>query len=187
MYAEPFYPFHLSRMSKYLATSLALASVALLAGCTGSVSENNPDTDNGAYLEGDADSSLEGAMGNGGVASLAEELREEGMTVNVATAQNSSTPIFPSATAYTLSVNGQDIQAYEYADEDAAEQDEADISPDGSTVGGSSIAWVGSPHFYRMDNVILVYLGNNPAIIEALEDVAGPPFAGQGAATSSAS
>lgn len=166
-------------MPKYLATSLALASVAVLAGCTGSVSDN--DSYSSTPMDVDADASL--AMNPGeGLAGIAEELRDEGMTVNFSAAQSSAQPIFPLATPYTLSVNGQDIQAYEYASEDAAQDDEGNISADGSMVEGTTVTWVGTPHFYRYDNVILVYLGNNATITQALEDLAGPPFAGEGAA-----
>ena len=56
--------------------------------------------------------------------------------------------------------------------------DAAKISPSGSPIGTSMPNWMRPPHFYRKDNLILIYLGDNPRVRSALEAQAGPQIAG---------
>ncbi|MDP6823230.1 MAG: hypothetical protein QF554_08050 [Dehalococcoidia bacterium] len=47
--------------------------------------------------------------------------------------------------------------------------------PDGSTV---SVRWIGPPHFFLIDNVIALYIGEDATVLSALLGVAGESFAG---------
>ncbi len=88
-----------------------------------------------------------------------------------------------------ITVNGEDVWVYEYADSAAAVQDAAYISPDGgqitvpdpddpSIVTVSIIEWMAIPHFYRSGRIIVQYVGEDPSLISLLESLLGPQFAG---------
>lgn len=73
-------------------------------------------------------------------------------------------------------VNGGTVRVFEYATAGAADQDAAQVSPNGSTIGLSQIHWVEPPHFYRKDAFILLYLGGDASVLAAMERVCGPQF-----------
>ena len=106
---------------------------------------------------------------------LVEGLRGAGVTVEVG--GDIQQPFF-SVAGRTLMVNGQTVQVFEYASEAAMQREAALVSPDGGTIGTSSILWTATPHFYRKGLLIVVYLGADPAVRRALESVLGPQFAG---------
>lgn len=78
-----------------------------------------------------------------------------------------------------IKVNSEDVQVFEYSDENAANQEAASISPDGSTVGTTMVSWVGPPHFFRARKIIVLYIGEDQAVINLLEGSLGKQFAGR--------
>jgi hypothetical protein len=78
----------------------------------------------------------------------------------------------------SLRVQGADVQVFEFADADAAQAAMATIGPDGNPAT-MMITWVAAPHFYQAGQVIVLYIGNDTAITDALTDVMGPQVAGQ--------
>jgi hypothetical protein len=86
---------------------------------------------------------------------------------------------FFSVPGKVISVDGEHVQIFEYADRASAEKDAALVSPDGMTVGLTRPHWLAPPHFYRRQNVIVLYLGSDARLIKALERRLGPPFAGR--------
>ncbi len=76
-------------------------------------------------------------------------------------------------------VNGERVQVMNYGDAAALEAEATRISPDGSSVGTTMVMWVGSPHFFRTESLIALYVGESPTVIEALAKVMGPQFAGR--------
>jgi len=65
----------------------------------------------------------------------------------------------------------------------------SEIPEDASYIdsGGSSysngklsvnISWASFPHFFKNENIIVLYVGEDSSIIEALEDIMGEQFAG---------
>lgn len=94
-----------------------------------------------------------------------------------------------SVDARDVTVNGSNIQVWEYEDAAAADTEAALISPDGSSIKIPinndeqifkicSYAWIAPPHFYKASNLIVLYVGDNQAVIDALETILGPQFAG---------
>jgi len=94
-----------------------------------------------------------------------------------------------------VSVNGETIQVYEYPDVLAADTEAGFVSPNGYNIsvplgdgryGGPHYEWVGAPHFYKKDRVIVLYveegggffIGDDPPLVEVLQRALGPPFAG---------
>lgn len=78
-----------------------------------------------------------------------------------------------------IQVRGGDIQVFQYRDTAATEAQAAPISPDGATVGTTKLQWVGPPHFYKQGNLLVLYVGDDARVLQALESVLGRQFAGR--------
>ena len=111
--------------------------------------------------------------------SLIDNLREVGATID--TGGVIQQPCF-SVDTRAITVNGSDVQVFEYDDSAAADTEAAFISPDGSSINNNEqicmISWVAPPHFYKASNLIVLYVGDNQALIDVLETVLGSQFAG---------
>jgi len=108
--------------------------------------------------------------------SLIDNLRANDATVNPA--GEIEQPFF-SVTGFSIQVNGASVQVFEYNSAEDAEADASPVSTDGSSVGTSRPFWVNDPHFYYKEKIIVLYLGDDPAIKELLESVLGSQFAGR--------
>ena len=75
-------------------------------------------------------------------------------------------------------VDGDDLQVFEYRNESAASADASRISRDGGTVGTSAIAWIAPPHIFRKGPMIVIYLGSHARIRDALAAELGSQIAG---------
>lgn len=71
-----------------------------------------------------------------------------------------------------------EVQSYQYRDAKVAEADAQGITPAGNP-RTMQIDWVGPPHFYRRERVIVLYVGTDAAALELLSGVLGPQFAGR--------
>jgi len=78
-----------------------------------------------------------------------------------------------------IRVRDEDVQVYQYPNVAVADREAALISPDGSSVGKTKIHWIGSPHFYKKERLLVLYLGDNGKVLKLLETVLGKPFAGK--------
>ncbi len=112
-----------------------------------------------------------------GTGDLIDLLLATGADVNV-TAEVVKQPFFSVAGTIIL-VDGERVQVMEYRDPAALEAEAAHISPDGSSIGTTMVSWVAPPHFFRTETTIVLYVGENPKVIEALTSVLGPQFAGR--------
>jgi hypothetical protein len=114
-----------------------------------------------------------------GLVKLTDALRMNGQLVEFGDAIDQ--PFF-SVSGQIILVNGEDVQVFEYPDAAASAAEAAQISPDASSVGTSMMTWVATPHFYALDRVIVLYVGDNQAVLDALNELLGRPVAeGQGA------
>ncbi len=113
--------------------------------------------------------------------SLIDNLRQAGATVEPA---GEIIQDFFSVRGQVIKVNGDDVQVFQYGDKTAAEAEESLVSPDGSSIGTSMPFWVGPPHFYKADRLIVLYVGDNTGVIDVLEDELGQQFAGRSAGRS---
>ena len=86
---------------------------------------------------------------------------------------------FISVQGRMIKVGGEDVQVFQYAHTKAAAEQAALVSPDGNAVGTSMIHWIGSPHFFRKDLLLVLYIGDDEKVIKALEAVLGRQFAGK--------
>lgn len=86
---------------------------------------------------------------------------------------------FFSVEGQTVKLNGADLQVFEYADATAMEEDASLVAPDGGSIGTSMVTWIDPPHFYKAGRIIVLYLGSDQAVLDLLNQVMGPQFAGQ--------
>jgi len=59
----------------------------------------------------------------------------------------------------------------------AAEEDARGIGPDGQPA--TAMAWAAPPHFFRKERALVLYLGDDPALLALLAALLGPQFAGR--------
>lgn len=107
--------------------------------------------------------------------SLITELRTHGVTAKRAVAV--SQPFF-AVKGQVVSINGETVQIFVYLNAKAAENDASHVSSTWTSVGTSMLSWLAPPHFYRRNNLIALYVGQDATINRALESVLGPQFAG---------
>lgn len=108
--------------------------------------------------------------------SLVNALKAAGVTVE---AGEPVTQEFFGVEGQTIKVNGMDLQIFEYETAEAMEKDAAQVAPDGGSIGTSMVMWMDTPHFYKIGRMIVLYLGNDQAILNTLNKVIGPQFAGR--------
>ncbi|OGO59312.1 MAG: hypothetical protein A2029_05020 [Chloroflexi bacterium RBG_19FT_COMBO_47_9] len=109
-------------------------------------------------------------------AHLVAELRTRGATVEIG--ETIEQPFF-TVSGQSLKINGVDVQVYEYASTEAMQADTAQVSADGSSVGTSMVTWVSSPHFFKLGQLLVLYVGDDSAIIDVLKSTLGEQFAGR--------
>ena len=86
-------------------------------------------------------------------------------------------PIFP-VEAQNLSVDGEQVQVFEFADE-AARQAAADtIEANGFIIGTMAVDWIGQPNFWSQGRLIVLYVGEDEATIRLISDLMGDPITG---------
>jgi hypothetical protein len=114
--------------------------------------------------------------GNGtDYASFVEALRADRIDVK---AEGAVEQPFFSARGKVISVYDDLVQVFEYRNAAMAEKDAAAVSADGRTVGKTKPHWIGPPHFFKKDRLIVLYLGDNQKLLKALQARLGPQFAG---------
>lgn len=78
----------------------------------------------------------------------------------------------------SLCVAGQEVRVYVFATPEEQQAVAARIDPrDPSNLGTSMVAWAGDPKFWQADRIIVLYLGEQPAVEAGITSVLGQPFA----------
>jgi hypothetical protein len=78
-----------------------------------------------------------------------------------------------------LKVNGKDVQVFEYESPEKMEADAAQVAPDGGSIGTSMVTWAEPPHFFKSGRVLVLYVGEDKAVIDLLKGALGEQFAGR--------
>jgi hypothetical protein len=108
--------------------------------------------------------------------SLVDAIRAAGATVEPD--QPVEQPFF-SVKGDILKVNGADVQVFEYNTAEEMEADAAKVAPDGGSIGTSMVSWMEPPHFYKAGRIIVLYVGQDQAVLDLLNAVLGLQFAGR--------
>ena len=77
-----------------------------------------------------------------------------------------------------LTVNGEDVQAFEFASAEEADTVAETVSADGSSIGTSMVGSVVPVHFYKAGKLVIVYVGSDSDVINALQEAMGSQFVG---------
>lgn len=82
-----------------------------------------------------------------------------------------------------LTINEKEnISVYLYESSEKMEEDASYIHEGGTSYNNGKndieISWVSYPHFFKKDNIIVLYVGEDLEIINALEKIVGLQFAG---------
>jgi hypothetical protein len=110
---------------------------------------------------------------------IATELESEGLSVEKSDKIGSSHEV----EIINLTINqSEKIRIYIYESNLKMEKYAEYVLADGSTYDNGKIIiktqWVSFPYYYKMGNIIALYVGNNTEIINSLKQVIGTPFAG---------
>ena len=144
-----------------LPVSLLIAALTL-SGCGGQSPATSPPTNAGGVED---------------QASLITALHSTGATAEIV--DTISQPFFTPEGVF-VTINGEEnIQVFEYENAQTMESEASQVAPDGGSVGTSMMMWVDAPHFYKSGRIIVFYIGSNPTILNLLDEVLGPQFAGQ--------
>lgn len=92
---------------------------------------------------------------------------------------DSVTQDFFSPEGSIITINGQDVQVFEYENSESMENEASQVAPDGGSVGTSMMMWMDAPHFYKAGRVIVIYIGSDEQILTLLQSVMGTQFAGR--------
>lgn len=87
--------------------------------------------------------------------------------------------VFFSVPGEILQVNGTDVQVYEYESAEAMGTEASQVSQDGGSIGTSMINWMEAPHFFRSGRLLVLYVGEDQAILDLLQGILGEQFAGR--------
>lgn len=108
--------------------------------------------------------------------SLLSKLRAAGAKVEIVGEVDQP---FLSITGTMIKLRGEDVQLFQYSSAAQMEAEAKLISRDGNTVGTKKIHWIGAPHFFKQGRILVLYVGDEKKVEEALETALGPQFAGQ--------
>jgi hypothetical protein len=109
---------------------------------------------------------------------LVQALSKQGLVVvDRGTEPRESFPFF-SIQSRRINAAGEDVHVFEYPTAAAMMSDAAKVSPTGTPIGQTQITWIAPPRFYRKDQLLVLYVGSDARVIDALAVVLGRPFAG---------
>ena len=142
------------------APALLFAVAIGLTGCAGGRSSGAAPASNGSVTDAD---------------SLIAHLRESGFRAE--RADRISQPFFR-PTAVVVRVNDEEMQVYEYGDEQTAVTEASRVGANGRSVGTNQVGWIAPPHFFRKRKLLVVYLGSNEQALLTIRGLLGKQFAG---------
>lgn len=106
-----------------------------------------------------------------------QALRNQGLTVSLAGQISPSANGFFSVPADQVRVNDSQVNAFVYPSTEAAAREAALISKDGQPSPTTRVSWGSTPHFYRQDSMIVLYVGCATEVVDALQKTVGAPIA----------
>lgn len=107
---------------------------------------------------------------------LIRKLRAHGVTVKL-TNERLRQPFF-SVVGRVITVNDEGLQVFEYASNSATNNEAKRVSPNGMTIGNTKPSWMATPHFFKSQKLIVIYIGDDQTILRILQAELGNQFAG---------
>jgi len=109
-------------------------------------------------------------------ARLIAKLRAQRASVK-STKEKVRQPFF-SVSGRIMKVNNEPIQVFEYSNASTTQSQAKLVSPDGKTVGNTKPSWMSTPHFFKSQKLIVIYVGDDQTILRILQAELGNQFAG---------
>lgn len=155
---------------------LLLTLVLLFAACA----PQSPSTDELSSPEAEADPTTSHGNPVEDNVSLIDALRAAGANVVPGgTLGGTLEQVFFAVTGQIIKINSADVQIFEYESVEAMEADATLVAPDGGSVGTNMVTWIAPPHFFKSGRVLVLYVGDDAAILELLTGTLGEQFAGR--------
>jgi hypothetical protein len=111
--------------------------------------------------------------------SMVTELEKEGYTIDI---QDVDKDILIGKRKWLTLNDDEHITVYLYRNKRHMNKDAARVSLDGCGYNGTfrkmQISWTSYPHFFKKDNIIVLYVGENKELIKSLEGLFQNQFAG---------
>jgi hypothetical protein len=133
-----------------ISTSLVLIWLVILAAGLGACSSTG--------LQGEA------------IDKFVADLQSAGATVEMRTKVKES--FFP-VDDQIIQVNGEEVRVFEFANSYDARKSAAQVSSDGYKVGDRLLDVNATPHFFNKDRLVVLYIGDNEAMLNLLSDQLG--------------
>jgi hypothetical protein len=111
-----------------------------------------------------------------GADSLMAALQAAGAAVTQT--REETVPFFP-LPALFWQVNGAEVQVIELESEQQQQSAAALIQDNGYTINGTAVDWPETPHFWAEGQLIVLYVGDNEAVVTLLTGTLGMPFTGE--------
>lgn len=165
---------------KMLIIYLTGLTLLIFSACSPDIQTTNP----GNKMEETPVSEEPASETGKSIDTLLAELQKTGMEVEKT--QAIEQPFF-SIPGKIISVNGEDVQVYQYPDEKSRENESRLISSDGSVIGNNQIDWVDTTTIWASGNLIVIYIGSNSSVIGAINDSLGKPIASRSSPPASGS
>ena len=109
-------------------------------------------------------------------AGLIEALRAGKATVEMGEAVEQA---FFTVKGQIIKVNGADVQVFEYASASEMEAEAKLVAADGGSIGTSMVMWMATPHFFKSGRTLVLYVGDDTALLGLLKGALGAQFAGR--------
>ncbi|HEX6290025.1 MAG TPA: hypothetical protein VFZ66_12585 [Herpetosiphonaceae bacterium] len=148
-------------------------------GSQAPVTIGGDNTSTGPSIGGPAITSHGGAVKDH--VSLVDNLRAKGFMVEPVSEVEQP---FLGVKGTTLRISGgelkqaAEVQSYEYTSADAATTDVEQLGPDANPQG-MMIEWKGTPHVFQKEQLVVIYVGDDQAMVQTLTDLVGPQVAGK--------
>lgn len=84
-------------------------------------------------------------------------------------------PFFPVA-GQAIRVDGAEVQVFEFQDEATRRAVSDPIIATGELAGPTVVEWVGQPNFWAEGRLIVLYIGEDMALIDLISDILGTPI-----------
>ena len=107
--------------------------------------------------------------------SFIDALEKKGITAKVVEILDDSSFSVPTI---VISVNGENLQVYEFSSATEAQNAALLVSEDGTEIGTSIISWIDTPHFYTQGDIIVLYVGHTQEMLNLLESLLDKQIAG---------
>ena len=161
-------------MNKNFYAHWAIVSLLLLIGflCFGSRADARPI----GFPANKDNSRVPGSKPPKEYARLIGKLRAQGALVK-STNERVRQPFFL-VSGRIIKVNNENIQVFEYSNPATTDSQAKRVSPDGKTIGNSKPSWMSTPHFFKSQKLIVIYVGDDQTVLRILQAELGNQFAG---------